>query len=103
MSSFDQVSVTRLGNSYFDGKVTSRTLHFPDGSKKTLGFMQPGEYRFSTGQAERMEIQQGTLKVRLKEAAEWQTIVSGQSFEVPANSHFDLQVLTLTDYCCHYL
>ncbi|MFB1488990.1 MULTISPECIES: pyrimidine/purine nucleoside phosphorylase [unclassified Thiocapsa] len=30
-------------NCYFGGGVTSRTIRFPDGSKKTLGIMQPCE------------------------------------------------------------
>jgi hypothetical protein len=29
---------------YFDGKVSSRTIEFPDGSKKTLGIMMVGDF-----------------------------------------------------------
>jgi uncharacterized protein YaiE (UPF0345 family) len=61
MKTFENVTVELEGNSYFDGTVTSRTVNFPDGSKKTLGFMLPGEYEFSTAAAELMEITSGEL------------------------------------------
>lgn len=35
MNNFDNVSVEKEGNSYFDGAVTSRTVNFTDGSKKS--------------------------------------------------------------------
>jgi len=65
MSEFNQVTVVKRANVYFDGGVTSRTLVFPDGSKKTLGIMQPGEYEFGTDAAEVMEILAGDLEVLL--------------------------------------
>ena len=52
MSQFDNVSIVKKANAYFDGKVTSRTVIFSDGSKKTLGIMMPGEYEFSTLESE---------------------------------------------------
>ena len=39
MSQFEGVTVVKRANVYFDGKVTSRTVIFPDGEKKTLGIM----------------------------------------------------------------
>ncbi|MEC8138825.1 MAG: pyrimidine/purine nucleoside phosphorylase, partial [Pseudomonadota bacterium] len=36
MSQFDNVSVLKKANVYFDGKVSSRTVVFADGSTKTL-------------------------------------------------------------------
>ena len=44
MSEFKNVTVIKKANVYFDGKVTSRAVMFPDCSKKTLGVMLPGEY-----------------------------------------------------------
>jgi len=102
MSQFDQVTVIREANIYFDGRVTSRTVLFPDGSRKTLGVMLPGEYEFSTAQKELMEIQAGELEVLLP-AGQWQTVKGGGSFEVPAKASFQLRVSTVTDYCCSYL
>lgn len=103
MSSFDNVTIERLANVYFDGKVTSRTVLFPSGEKKTLGIMMPGDYRFDTAKKELMEIQAGSVSVRLPGSDAWQTVVGGESFEVPAESAFDIKVNEVTDYCCSYL
>lgn len=103
MEQFDNVAVELAGNSYFDGAVTSRTVKFADGSKKTLGFMLPGEYEFGTDAAELMEITSGDLDVKLRELDVWQTIKGGESFNVPANSKFQVNVKSITDYCCSYL
>lgn len=103
MSAFDNITIQRLANIYFDGKVTSRTIIFADGEKKTLGIMMPGEYRFDTADKELMEIQAGSVSVLLPGATDWQTFNGGESFEVPANSAFDIKVNEITDYCCSYL
>ena len=103
MKQFDNVTVEVSGNSYFDGAVTSRTVNFGDGSKKTLGFMLPGEYEFGTAAAELMEITSGVLDVKLPNSDEWISIKDGESFDVPANSKFQVNVKSITDYCCTYL
>lgn len=103
MSVFENVTVTREPNVYFDGKVTSRKVTFADGSYKTLGIMMPGDYTFGTEKAELMEIMAGTLDYRLKDETEWHHIEAGQSFNVPANASFDLKISQLVDYCCSYL
>ena len=102
MSEFTNVTVTREANVYFDGNVTSRKVTFADGSYKTLGIMMPGDFEFGTEQHELMEIQAGEMAVLLPGANEWITIIGGQSFEVPANSSFKLQVKSVVDYCCSY-
>ncbi len=103
MSEFKNVTITKKANVYFDGKVTSRTILFADGSKKTLGIMQPGDYCFNTGAAELMEIIAGKLQVQLEGSDEWCDYGEGSSFTVPANSSFSLKVAELTDYCCSFL
>jgi Uncharacterized protein conserved in bacteria len=103
MSQFDNVSIIKNANIYFDGKVTSRTVVFQDGEKKTLGIMMPGEYEFGTGKKELMEILAGKLEVKLPGGKEWIKINAGETFEVAANSKFQLVVSELTDYCCSYL
>lgn len=103
MDQFIDVSVIKAANVYFGGNVTSRTVIFADGGKKTLGIMLPGEYEFGTAAAEIMEIQSGVLDVRLPGQAGWQTFTGGQTFAVPANAKFSLVVKTVTDYCCSYL
>lgn len=99
---FDNVTIIKKANVYFDGKVTSRTVLFPDGTRKTLGFMMPGEYEFGTGAPELMEMLNGEMDVLLPGQSEWQTFKAGESFEVPANSSFKLKVNVPVDYCCSY-
>lgn len=103
MSEFANVTVVREANVYFDGKVTSRTVLFQDGTKKTLGIMMPGEYEFGTADKEIMEILAGSLDVLLPGESSWLSIEGGQSFEVPADSKFQLKIKDVTDYCCSYL
>ncbi|MEI7027271.1 pyrimidine/purine nucleoside phosphorylase [Paenibacillus sp. y28] len=103
MSQFDQVSVVTKANIYFDGKVTSRTVLFADGTKKTLGIMMPGEYEFGTDLKELMEIQAGELSVLLPGESEWKQISGTGEFIVPANAKFKLKIETVTDYICSYL
>ncbi|QYR20662.1 pyrimidine/purine nucleoside phosphorylase [Paenibacillus sp. sptzw28] len=103
MSQFENVTIVKKANIYFDGKVTSRTVLFPDGTKKTLGIMMPGEYEFGTEEKEIMEILGGDLKVLLPGDAEWISISGEGEFTVPANSKFKLQVASAADYCCSYI
>lgn len=102
MTQFKNVSIDVNANIYFDGKVTSRTVTFEDGTTKTLGVMLPGDYEFNTAAKELMEINAGELTVLLPDS-EWQTIVAPDSFYVPANASFKLKVTKTADYCCSYL
>jgi len=99
---FENVTIIKKANVYFDGKVTSRTVFFADGTRKTLGFMMPGEYEFSTGASEVMEILNGEMDVLLPNQKDWQVFKIDQSFEVPANSSFKLKLKVAVDYCCSY-
>lgn len=87
MSVFENVSVVREANVYFDGQVTSRSVILQDGSRKTLGIMLPGEYEFNAGDKELIEILSGKLRVLLP-GNDWVNVNGGESFEVPANSTF---------------
>ncbi len=97
MSEFSNVTVIREANVYFDGKVTSRTILFDSGCRKTLGIMLPGEYEFNTGAPELMEILSGELEVLLPGKNDWQCVKGGDSFDVAGNSLFKLKVKTVTD------
>lgn len=100
---FENVRIAKKANIYFNGNVTSRTILFATGEKKTLGIMMPGEYEFGTEDKELMEISAGNLQVLLPGSNEWIQIIGGQSFEVPAKSSFKLKVKEVTDYCCSYI
>jgi len=103
MSQFTNVTVIKQANIYFAGQVTSRTIVLADGSRKTLGIMQPGEYEFNTAAPELMEILSGDLEVLVAGDSEWKKISGGQAFEVKENSSFRVKVNSLTDYCCSFL
>ncbi|MHB8906303.1 MAG: pyrimidine/purine nucleoside phosphorylase [Melioribacteraceae bacterium] len=103
MTEFKDVTVIKKANVYFDGRVTSRTILFNDGSRKTLGIMSPGEYEFGTADKELMEILAGEMDVLLPNKSEWLIVKEGESFEVPAQSKFSLKVKTVADYCCSYI
>ncbi|NVJ54254.1 MAG: pyrimidine/purine nucleoside phosphorylase [Campylobacteraceae bacterium] len=103
MSTFKNVELTKKANIYFDGNVTSRSFIDENGEEKSLGIMMPGEYTFGTNQAELMEITEGEVEVKLKDSDTWNTYSANTSFDVPANSSFDIKVKTITDYCCSYL
>jgi len=103
VDNFENVTVVKKANVYFGGTVTSRTVLFANGEKKTLGIMMPGDYEFGTADKEIMEILAGDLQVQLPQSNEWQQIKGGESFDVPANSKFKLKVSQLTDYCCSYI
>jgi purine/pyrimidine-nucleoside phosphorylase len=99
---FENVTIIKKANVYFEGKVNSRTILFANGTRKTLGFMMPGEYEFRTESSEVMEILNGELDVLLQGQKDWQAFKIGQSFEVPANSSFKIKLKEAVDYCCSY-
>ncbi len=74
-----------------------------NGEKKTLGILMPGEYQFGTEAKEIMEMLAGTVKVLLDGEEEWKTYQAGESFEVPANSSFQIKTQEIADYCCSYV
>jgi uncharacterized protein YaiE (UPF0345 family) len=102
MSEFKNVTLVKAANVYFDGRVNSRTVVFADGSKKTLGFMQPGEYTFNTGAPEVMEVLGGAMDYKLLPDDEWATVAAGESFDVPGDISFSVRVSAFADYCCSY-
>ena len=103
MDCFEQVTVVKKANVYYEGKVTSRTVLFADGTRKTLGIILPGKYSFGTAEREHMEILGGVLRALLPGESAWQSFAEGQAFEVPANSRFPCEAEGVCDYCCSYL
>ena len=100
---FDQVSVVKQANIYFDGKCVSHTVIFPDGSKKTIGVIFPAQLTFNTAAAELMEVNAGECRIRLQGEDNWTTYAAGEKFNVPGNSKFDIEVVQTLDYVCHFL
>jgi len=103
MSQFDQVSVVKKANVYFDGKCVSHTVQFADGSKKSVGVILPSTLTFNTGTPEIMETVAGACKVKLAGEADWKSYAAGESFKVPGNSSFDIEVSGEPyHYICHF-
>jgi purine/pyrimidine-nucleoside phosphorylase len=103
MSQFDQVSVVKKANIYFDGKCVSHSVLFADGTKKTIGVIFPSSLTFNTAAAEVMELNAGKCRIKLKGESDWKTFSGGQQFNVPANSSFDIETLETLDYVCHFV
>jgi uncharacterized protein YaiE (UPF0345 family) len=100
MSSFSTVTVDTKANIYFDGRVVSHTVHFPDGTKKTLGLIYPGKFHFGTAAPERMEIISGACQIVLDGTTEVVSVAAGAAFEVASNSGF---TITVADGICEYI
>jgi len=99
---FKNAEIKKKANIYDGGKVTSRTIITAEGENKTLGIMQTGVYHFGTEAPERMEVLGGLCRVLLEGASEWQNFKTGESFHVGGNSSFDIEVIELLDYICHF-
>ncbi|MEZ5614029.1 MAG: pyrimidine/purine nucleoside phosphorylase [Rhodocyclaceae bacterium] len=99
---FDNVSVVKTANVYFDGRCVSHTVLFADGTKKTVGVIFPSQLTFNTAAPEVMELNAGRCRVRLKGESQWREYGAGERFGVPGNSSFDIETLELLDYVCHF-
>ena len=101
--SFVNVEVVAKANVYFDGKVVSHTVVFPDGTKKTLGLIYPGSFHFGTQAPERMQIVAGSCRARLDGQSEWKAYAAGGEFRVPGASGFDIAVESeIVEYICSF-
>lgn len=103
MSQFDNVNVVKKANVYFDGKCVSHSIQFADGTKKSVGVILPATLTFNTGAPEIMEGVAGSCRVRLKGETAWKTYGAGESYNVPGNSSFDIEVTGEPyHYVCHF-
>ena len=102
MTQFDNVSVVKQANVYFDGKCVSHTVCLADGTRKTVGVILPSSLTFNTGAPEIMEGVGGSCRVRRQGEGDWTIYGAGQSFEVPGNSSFEIACDEPYHYVCHY-
>jgi uncharacterized protein YaiE (UPF0345 family) len=102
MSQFDNVSVLKKANVYFDGKCVSHTVILPNGAKKSVGVILPAKLIFNTGAPEIMELIEGECRVKLIGENEAKTYKGGESFNVPGDSSFEIEVLSTLHYVCHF-
>lgn len=88
-------------NEYFDGRVKSiafKTETLP----ATIGVMAAGDYEFGTQAKEYMTVTSGSLSAILPGHTDWQTFKAGDTFEVPANSKFQVRAEVESAYLCLY-
>lgn len=98
----ENISVVTKANVYFDGKCVSHTIQFADGSKKSVGVILPANLTFNTGVPEVMETVSGACRYKIK-GEDWKSSITGESFAVPGNSSFDIEVSTEPyHYICHF-
>ncbi len=102
MSQFDQVSVIKKANVYFDGKCVSHTVLLADGTRKSIGVILPSSLRFTTGAPEVMELLEGRCRVQLAGDSAAREYGAGESFSVPGDSAFDIETLETLHYVCHF-
>lgn len=102
MSQFNNVSVEKKGNVFFDGKCVSHSVLFPDGTRKTVGVILPSTLTFNVGTPELMEITSGTCRVKIGDEPEFKTYAAGDQFSVPANGRFVIETDEVVNYVCSF-
>lgn len=102
MERFENVSVVKRANVYFDGKCVSHTVILADGTRKSVGVIFPSRLTFNTAAPEIMELNSGRCRIKLAGDSEWRTFSGGEQFSVPGNSSFDIETLETLDYVCHF-
>ena len=102
IENLDGVSVATKANVYFDGKCVSHAITLADGTKKSVGVVLPSALTFNTGAAEVMDVVDGACRVKLRGSADWVAYGTGQSFSVPGDSSFDIEVTQTLHYVCHF-
>lgn len=103
MSQFDNATVIKKANVFFDGRCVSHTVQLADGSRKSVGVILPARLTFNTGAPEIMETVAGRCRVKLAGESEWKEYGPGQSFNVPGNSSFEIEVSNEPyHYVCHF-
>jgi len=87
-------------NEYFNGNVKSIAFQ-TETLPATVGVMAPGDYVFNTTEKETMTVVSGSLTTKMTDGQQ-QIFNTGDSFNVDANSSFDVSVTVETAYLCLY-
>jgi uncharacterized protein YaiE (UPF0345 family) len=98
----EKVNAVSKANVYWDGKVTSRTFFREDGSKFTLGIITAGSYTFDVGDREVVQLIAGDCEVLLPTESEWRRVETPNSFEIIANSKYQIRTTGVCEYLCDY-
>jgi len=98
---FEQVTVGKKANVFFDGKCVSHTVTLADGSKKSVGVILPSTLRFDLTTKEIMEVVDGTAFVSINGGSE-QAYAPASSWEVEAGGYFTIRAEEPVHYVCHF-
>ena len=96
------VEVNTKANVYWEGKVTSRTFFREDGSRFTLGIITAGSYTFDVGDREVVQLIAGEAEILLPNEQEWRKVGTPGTFEVIANSKYQIRTTGVVEYLCDY-
>jgi uncharacterized protein YaiE (UPF0345 family) len=98
---FEQVTVNKKANVFFDGKCVSHTVTLANGERKSVGVILPSTLRFDLTTKEVMEVVDGTAHVSINGAPE-QAFAAGQSWTVDAGAYFVIRAEQPVHYVCHF-
>lgn len=96
MSNPDKVS----HNVYFEGKVQSLGIETEKGPA-TVGVMKKGTYVFNTSSLETMVIISGSMSTKVS-GGDWITHKKDDSFDIAANTSFEVMCAADVAYICYY-
>lgn len=99
---YENVTLDPSANVYFDGACVSHTFHLADGTRKSAGVIFPATLNFGTAAPETMELLSGACRIRHAGSTDWLSFGAGESFDVPGDSSFDIEVTETLGYVCHY-
>ena len=97
---FDQVSVGKKANVFFDGKCVSHTVTLANGVRKSVGVVLPSTLRFDLSTKEVMEVVDGNAFVSINGAPE--EFKAGQSWTVEKGGYFIIRAEAPVHYVCHF-
>jgi uncharacterized protein YaiE (UPF0345 family) len=98
---FNDVSVGKKANVFFDGKCVSHTVTLADGTRKSVGVILPSTLRFDLTTREVMEVVDGTAHVSINGEPE-KAFPAGQSWTVDAGGYFIIRAVDPVHYVCHF-
>ena len=100
---FNNVSVVKKANIFFEGKCVSHSVLFPDGTRKTVGVIMPdSKLTFNVSTPELMEITSGTCQVKIAGEKTFTPYTAGTSFSVAANGSFEIHTTDIVNYVCSF-
>ena len=101
MPTFENVTVIKKANVFFDGKCVSHTVLLPDGTRKSVGVILPSTLTFDVQTREIMEVVAGHAVVRVGQG-ELRGYGPGESWDVPPGSSFTVTASEPLHYICHF-